>query len=336
MVNKMAKASKSFKKNVVFISHVTVRIKDMTLIEDISLIADKGEILGIIGESGAGKSTAIKVLTGQIKPDRGFARIAGYDVFLDHKHTIVKMGYVPQMGSVDDIYPEFSALKNAYYFGKMYGMSKMEIEKRARQILKILGFTEKLMKKQVRKLSGGEKKRVSICVGLIHDPEVLILDEPTTGLDAHLRIDVLNYLKILNKTLNTTIVMVSHDLEVAQYVDRLALLDKGKVIEFAKPETLIKLFFPSGGHTILMHFDSISEELIEKLFEIKKIKYILKVGRNSLKIFATDIPQKLNELLNAIYEQNIEFQSFSIDHATFLDYFRIRIKKPQLEIPSAF
>ncbi len=327
----MAKASEDTKKSVVFISHVTVQIKNATLIEDISLIANKGESLGIIGESGAGKSTTIKVLTGQIKPNRGFARISGYDVFLDRKHAILKMGYIPQMGSLDDLYPEFSALKNAYFFGKMYGMAKREIEDRAKKILKILGFTEKLMKTPVGKLSGGEKKRVSICVGMIHDPEVLILDEPTTGLDAHLRIDVLNYLKILNKTLNTTIVIVSHDLEVAQYVDRLALLDRGKIIEFAKPETLIKLFFPSNGHTILMHFDYISDNLIENLYKIKMITYILKVGRNSLKIFATHIPQKLNELLNAIYDKNIEFQSFSINYATFLDYFRIRIKKSQFD-----
>ncbi len=330
----MAKASSSVKKHVVFISHVTVRIKNHILIEDISLIANRGEILGIIGESGAGKSTAIKVLTGQLKPTRGFARIAGFDVFLDHEHAIIKMGYVPQMGSLDDVYPEFSALKNAYYFGKMYGLSKSEIRVRAKKILSILGFTENLMDKPVRTLSGGEKKRVSICIGMIHNPEVLILDEPTTGLDAHLRIDVLNYLKILNKTLNTTIVMVSHDLEVAQYVDRLAILDNGQVIEFATPETLIKLFFPSNGRTALMHFNSISDSLISKLESIDSIQYILKVGRNSLKIFAKGIPNQLNVLLNSIYEKNIQFQSFSIDQASFLDYFRIRIKQSKAETPN--
>ena len=194
-----AKARKA-KQPVIFISHTTVQKGKATLIDDVSLVANEGEILGIIGESGAGKSTTVKVLSGQIKPDRGFARIAGHDVFLDHDRVILKMGYVPQMGSVDDIYPEFSALKNAYYFGKMYGMSKAEIEVRARQILEILGFDEELMNKSVSKLSGGEKKRVSICIGMIHDPQVLILDEPTTGLDVHLRIEVLNYLKILNKT----------------------------------------------------------------------------------------------------------------------------------------
>ena len=329
----MAKASDSLKKHVVFISHVTVRIKDNTLIDDISLIANRGEILGIIGESGSGKSTTIKVLTGQIKPNRGFARIAGYDVFLDNAHALLKMGYVPQMGSIDDVYPEFSALRNAYFFGKMYGLSKLEIEERAKKILGILGFTEKMMQKSVSKLSGGEKKRVSICIGMIHNPEVLILDEPTTGLDAHLRIDVLNYLKILNKTLNTTIVMVSHDLEVAQYVDRLAVLDKGCVIEFAKPETLIKLFFPSNGRTILMHFNSITDRLITQLKSIDLIQYILKVGRNSLKIFAKGIPDELNKLLDRIYEKDIHFQSFSINQASFFDYFRIRIQKTKVEDP---
>ena len=125
--------------------------------------------------------------------------------------------------------------------------------------------------------------------------------------------------------------MVSHDLEVAQYVDRLAVLDGGRVIEFAKPETLIKLFFPSNGQTILMHFNSITDRLIKQLKSIDTIQYILKVGRNSLKIFAHGIPGELNKLLDLIYENNIHFQSFSIDQASFLDYFRIRIHETRLE-----
>ncbi|MHA1266391.1 MAG: ABC transporter ATP-binding protein [Candidatus Helarchaeota archaeon] len=322
-----SKTSAHIPKHVVFISHVTVQIGKATLIEDISLIANEGEMLGIIGESGAGKSTTIKVLTGQIKPTRGFARIVGYDVFLDHQRALTKMGYVPQMGSLDDVYPEFSPLKNAYFFGKMYGLSKHLIYERATHILSILGFTPSMMKKPVRKLSGGEKKRVSICIGMIHNPSVLILDEPTTGLDAHLRIDVLNYLKILNRTLNTTIVMVSHDLEIAQYVDRLAILNQGRIIEFAKPETLIRLFFPSNGRTLLMHFKSLSNRTLEKLKSIDSIEYIVKVGRNSIKIFARGVPNDLDNLIDQIYAKNIEFQSFSIDQASFLDYFRIRLKQ---------
>ncbi|MFX1296914.1 MAG: ABC transporter ATP-binding protein [Promethearchaeota archaeon] len=315
------------KQPIIFISHATVQKGKVTIIDDVSLIAYEGEILGIIGESGSGKSTTIKVLTGQLKPDRGFARISGHNVFLDHDKVILKMGYVPQMGSLDDIYPEFSALKNAYFFGKMYGMMKSEIETRAQQILKILGFTEKLMRKPVRKLSGGEKKRVSICIGMINNPQVLILDEPTTGLDIHLRIEVLNYLKILNKTLNTTIVMVSHDLEVAQYVDRIAILEKGKVIEFSIPKNLIDLFFPSRGHAVLMNFKTITQNLVKEIEAIESVQYVLKVGRISLKIFCTGLPEKLDAFIQTIHAKGIEFQSFSIDHATFFDYFRIRTRK---------
>ncbi len=325
--DKSKEKSKGIQQPIIFISHVSVKKNDVTLIEDISLIANEGEILGIIGESGAGKSTTMKVLTGQIKPDRGFARISGHDVFLDHNHVILKMGYVPQMGAVDDIYPEFSALKNAYYFGKMFAMPKSEIEERARQILTILGFSEDLMTKPVRKLSGGEKKRVSICIGMIHNPEVLILDEPTTGLDVHLRIEVLNYLKILNKTLRTTIVIVSHDLEVAQYVDRLAILEGGRVIEFSTPQNLLDLFFPSGGYAVLMNFKIITLEIMNKLKSIEEVEYVLQVGRNSIKIFGKWIPDKIDHLIKSIHEKLIDFQSFSIDRATFLDYFRIRTEK---------
>ncbi|MHA1129645.1 MAG: ABC transporter ATP-binding protein [Candidatus Helarchaeota archaeon] len=314
------------KQPVIFISHVTIKKGKNTLVDDVSLIAHEGEILGIIGESGAGKSTTVKILSGQMKPDRGFARISGHDVFLDHQTVIRKVGYVPQMGSTDDIYPEFSALKNSYYFGKMYGMAKETIEANAYRILKILGFNEKLMKKPVKNLSGGEKKRVSICIGMIHNPSVLILDEPTTGLDVHLRIEVLNYLKILNKTLKTTIVMVSHDLEVAQYVDRLAIMERGKIIEFASPQTLIDLFFPSDGRALLMQFDHMTDELLAQLNSIDMVRYILKVGRNSIKLFSKGLPDDLNILIQKIHAKNIQFQSFSINHASFFDYFRIRTR----------
>ena len=329
-------SSESIKKHIIFISHASVKKETATLIDDVSLIANRGEILGIIGESGAGKSTTVKVLTGQIKPNKGFARIAGYDVFLDRANAILKMGYVPQMGGLDDLYTEFSALKNAYYFGKMYGLSKPEIEKTAKQILGILGFSEELMKKPVKNLSGGEKKRVSICVGMIHNPEVLILDEPTTGLDAHLCTEVLNYLKILNKTLHTTIVMVSHDLETAQYVDRLAILDRGKVIEFSTPKTLIDLFFPSQGRTILMTFPLVTTTLLDKLKEIEMVQYVLKVGRHAVKIFSVGIPENLPDLIQAIQAKGLKFQGFSIDYATFLDYFRLRMRKDtkKIEPPS--
>jgi ABC-2 type transport system ATP-binding protein len=323
----MEKAVEGIKKHVIFISHATVRKSQTILIDDISLIANEGEILGIIGESGAGKSTTVKVLSGQIKPEKGFARIGGHDVFLDRDRAILKMGYVPQMGSIDDIYPQFSALKNAYYFGKMYGISTSEIENRAKQILSILGFSEELMKQAVKDLSGGEKKRVSICIGMIHNPQVLILDEPTTGLDAHLRIEVLNYLKILNKTLKTTIIIVSHDLEVAQYVDRLALLVKGKLVEFSTPANLLTLFFPSQGHALLMTFKIITHDLLEQLGTIEMVQYVLKVGRNKVKIFAKNIPEKLDDLIKSIYAKNIQFQSFSIDNADFFDYFRIRTRE---------
>ncbi|HUX99504.1 MAG TPA: ABC transporter ATP-binding protein [Candidatus Deferrimicrobium sp.] len=326
----MEKTAEGMKTHVIFISHATVRKSNTILIDDISLIANEGEILGIIGESGAGKSTTVKVLSGQIKPEKGFARIAGHDVFLDRDRAILKMGYVPQMGSIDDIYPQFSALKNAYYFGKMYGMTKSEIEERGKRILSILGFSEEMMKESVKNLSGGEKKRVSICIGMIHNPQVLILDEPTTGLDAHLRIEVLNYLKILNKTLNTTIIIVSHDLEVAQYVDRLALLVKGKLVEFSTPANLLSLFFPSNGHTVLMTFKTVTTDLLEQLTSLKMVQYVLKVGRNTVKIFAKNIPEKLDDLIQAIYTKNIQFQSFSITNADFFDYFRIRTRKNYL------
>ncbi|MHA1999607.1 MAG: ABC transporter ATP-binding protein, partial [Promethearchaeota archaeon] len=294
----------------------------------------EGEILGLIGESGAGKSTILRCITGQWKPYRGSVSVAGIDIVQHRADAIKRFGYVPQLELIS-IYPQFSALQNIFYFGKMYlsGVPDVVIKDRAKELLSILGFTDDLMYKKTSHLSGGEKKRVSIAVGMIHDPEVLLLDEPTTGLDVSLRIQILNYLKNLNKKLGISIVIVSHDLEIAQYCDRIVLLDSGRVMEFGNPEDLINNLLPSKGRAIKLEVSELNDEIIESFRGLPEIKFIIKTGRNDVKIFADDIDSKMiSKVIEHCELIGIDIQSITLDRAEFTSYYRIRARLAKEEV----
>lgn len=304
------------------LKNISVKIGKSTILDHINFHAKRGEVLAIIGGSGAGKSTCLRILTSQIKPTEGEVYLAGYNVEEKEKGKIEEiLGYVPQLEEVS-AYSEFSALTNAYYFGKMYGLSDKEIKTRAIQILSILGFREETMKKPFRDLSGGEKKRVSICIGLINNPKILLLDEPTTGLDSHLRIEVLNYLRNLNKRLGVTICIVSHDLETADFSDRIVVLNKGKVVVFGEPKEFLKEL-PNHGKCVRVKFKHLTMETQKKIEKIKSVKYVLSVGRNSLKIFPETGKYNWGEFIEELSALGFEPLELTEVEANFADYFRL-------------
>ncbi|MHA1678585.1 MAG: ATP-binding cassette domain-containing protein, partial [Promethearchaeota archaeon] len=224
------------------------------------------------------------------------------------------------------LYEEFSSLENCLFFGKNYVIPRKEIYKRARETMKILGFeNDKLINTPVKYLSGGERKRVSIAVGLINTPKVLFLDEPTTGLDPHLRIAVLNFLLKINQEFGTTMVIVSHDLEIVDYCTKVAILNFGEIVGFGKPKELIESL-PSNGQMIEMKLKNFNNQKdIPRLLKIPDVLYVLSAGRNKIKIFVKDT-NKIVNIFEEFTKKGIEIISFSINTATFLDYFRIKGK----------
>lgn len=300
---------------------VQVRIGGKVVLDDVSFYAEKGEILAVIGGSGAGKTTCLRVMTGQIRPVRGVVRVAGIDAVRNREELESLIGYVPQLDEMG-LYQEFSAIENARLFARMYGIPGKEAERRAKEILEMLGFrSEEPMKKPVGRLSGGERKRVSICVGLIHEPQVLLLDEPTTGLDAHLRVDVLNYLRDINKQYEVTMGIVSHDLETAEFCDRVAVLDKGRVSVFGEPRSLVGKI--RAGHAFIVSFSKLNESDISKIGDMKIVTGVLQVGRRTLKIFVRRVEEPLIILLNELESAGLTPVSVKSSNITFTDYFRL-------------
>ncbi|HKC34817.1 MAG TPA: ABC transporter ATP-binding protein [Chitinophagaceae bacterium] len=200
--------------------------QNSNFINNLSLEITEGERFGLFGPNGAGKTTLIHCITGLLRYQQGNIRLFGHEV-KTNKRTINKLfGFVPQDFS---FYQELSPLENLCFFGAWAGMNKQEIKKKSELLLEILGLSD-LRNKQVQKFSGGMKRRVNLAIGVLHEPRILFLDEPTVGVDVHTRKAIISYLKEINKN-GTTLIYTSHQLsEAEELCNKIALIDDGKVL----------------------------------------------------------------------------------------------------------
>ncbi|MHA1377296.1 MAG: ABC transporter ATP-binding protein [Candidatus Helarchaeota archaeon] len=308
--------------DVIDVEHLTVKFGKKIAVDDVTFNLKKGEIIGIFGRSGAGKSTILRCLTSQLKPTEGTIHINGINAIKKPRHLISSIGYIPQLES-ESLYENLSPILNAFYFGRMHGLDDDELIKRAKQIFNILGIDEELINKKVKFLSGGEKKRVSVAIGMIHNPELLILDEPTTGLDAHLKFEILNYLKELNQKLNMSLVLVTHDLETASICDYIVILHDGKVVDFGKVSDLIQSL-PSNGNFLRVSIKGLDEKKLATIGGISGVEYFFRTGVDEVEIFLGDLDRQGTNLINQLYEMG-DINYINSELANFSHYFLIKV-----------
>ena len=216
-------------------SNVAVSIQDLSFkhpgqsancFSNLSLKIEPGERFGLFGPNGAGKTTLMNCMCGLLSYQNGSIRIFGHEVKNERKAINKLFGFVPQDFS---FYQELSPLENLAFFGAWAGLDKQQVKKRSAVLLEVLGLTD-VRDKQVRKFSGGMKRRVNLAIGVIHEPRILFLDEPTVGVDVHTRQAIISYLKSLNEK-GTTLVYTSHQLgEAEDLCNRIAMIDEGKIL----------------------------------------------------------------------------------------------------------
>jgi ABC-type multidrug transport system ATPase subunit len=312
------------KDTIIDIQNLDVIIDKKEILKDVSFDLQKGRILGIFGKSGAGKSTTLKVLTSQLKPNGGIVSIAGYDSIKDKSNLVSKIGYVPQF-ETENLYPDMNAIMNVFYFGRMFQLDDETIIKRAKKIFSILGLSEETyLRRKVKYLSGGEQKRVSITIGLINDPSILILDEPTTGLDAHLKFEVLNYLKELNQKLNLSLILVTHDLETASICDSIVIIHGGEVIDFGSIESIVSSL-PSNGNFIRVSIENLNEEILAKIGGMPGVIYFFRTGREEVEVFLEDLDSMGQLFIESLYGLGLNLKYINSERATFSHYFTIKL-----------
>jgi ABC-2 type transport system ATP-binding protein len=204
-------------------------------INKISLEIMAGETFGLLGPNGAGKTTTISILCGLFSPTSGSVTIDGLDI--NHNLDRIKriIGVVPQDLA---LYPTLTALENLRFFGNMFGLRGKSLDDKIFDKLRFFGL-EKYARKRISTYSGGMKRRVNLIAGLLHDPKILFLDEPTVGIDVQSRIVILEYLHELNKS-GTTIIYTSHYMEEAENLcTRVAIIDRGIIISIGNPKQLV-------------------------------------------------------------------------------------------------
>jgi ABC-2 type transport system ATP-binding protein len=204
-------------------------------LNELTLSINEGQIFGLLGPNGAGKTTLISILCGLVKPTSGSFTIANL-MYGDNAAEIKKIiGVVPQEYA---LYPTLTARENLLYFGSMYGLKGAILKEKVNQSLDFLGLLS-FADKRLETFSGGMKRRVNLIAGILHNPRVLFLDEPTVGVDVQSKNAIINYLKQLNNQ-GTTIIYTSHHLSEAQdFCSNIAIIDRGKIYAEGTPNHLI-------------------------------------------------------------------------------------------------
>jgi len=214
------------------INNVTKKYKDITAVSDISLNINQGEIFGFIGPDGAGKTTLFRILTTLLKPDIGNASVLGLDVVKDYKKIRKRIGYMPGRFS---LYQDLTVEENLKFFATIFGTT---VDANYDLIKDIYVLLEPFKKRKAGKLSGGMKQKLALCCALIHKPEVLFLDEPTTGVDPVSRNEFWDMLNNLKKQ-NITIVVSTPYMDEASLCDRVALIQKGIILKVDTPSNIV-------------------------------------------------------------------------------------------------
>ncbi|GAA0090219.1 ABC transporter ATP-binding protein [Paraclostridium bifermentans] len=235
--------------SIVKVKNITKEISKIKILDNVSLEIEEGEILGLIGPSGSGKSTFIKSIIGMEKISCGEVFILGNKI--PNRNILQSIGYMAQS---DALYEDLTGKENLEFFARIFSINKYEINKRIEYVSNLVNMQNDLNKK-VKYYSGGMKRRLSLAISLIQDPKVLILDEPTVGIDPKLRLSIWNELNKL-KLNGKSIIITTHVMDEAQRCDKLALIRNGKIIANGTPsklkdefkvDTIEDIFLKIGG-----------------------------------------------------------------------------------------
>jgi ABC-2 type transport system ATP-binding protein len=290
------------------VENIKKRYGNTIALDGISFKVDKGQTFGLLGPNGAGKTTAIKLLCGLVKCDSGIVSLNGKTdpTLMDVRQSL---GVVPQALA---IYEELSAEENLRFFGRIYGLSHQKLNERITECLEIAGLSQR-RKEKVSKYSGGMKRRLNMVCSFLHEPPILLLDEPTVGVDPQSRNLIFDTIEAMKKE-GRTIIYTTHYMEEAQRLcDKVAILDHGKILDVDNVENLIARH---GGPS---HIEAESEE---KIADVEKIKTCVDnvdiLFEDRVIRFKTSRPM---ESLAKLNQSGLRFHSIKVQTANLEDVF---------------
>lgn len=264
--------------NIVEIDHLTKKFKKTIALDNVSLNIKRGEVFGLLGPNGAGKTTLIRLLIGLIKPSSGTARITyngrgPYDIKEDIMEIRKNAAMLPQEA---DIYENLTARENIMYYGQIYGnMTDKEVNQRTEELIDLIGLRGR-ENDVTKEFSGGMKRKVLVARALVMNPDLVFLDEPTTGIDILGARTVRNLIKKLSKEHEKTIILTTHDLsEVNELCDRVGILVKGRLAAVGTPDELEEKFEKAGIEDVFIGLTTGEGVLEENKIKVSKKKGFL-------------------------------------------------------------
>ncbi|MBT2637039.1 ABC transporter ATP-binding protein [Bacillus sp. ISL-39] len=292
---------------VLEVSQLTKRFRDFEAVKNVSFSVQKGESFGLLGPNGAGKTTTIQKISGLFPPSSGTIDIAGIDMVRQPKQGQAFLGIVPQEIA---LYQTMSARENLSFWGRMYGLRGNHLQKRINEVLEIIGLTDRAREK-VETFSGGMKRRVNIGAAILHNPELLIMDEPTVGIDPQSRSHILETVKKLNAE-GMTVIYTSHYMEEVEYLcEKIGIMDKG---EFITSGTISELRETIGDRSrIVMNFSrALNLENIKTILSPSIPEKDLSLNHDELAIFHKEPQNVLSELIQSVTGAGFDITSVEV------------------------
>ena len=297
------------------VENLTKRFGDFVAVDAINFSVKHGEVFGLLGPNGAGKSTLIRMLTTLVPPTSGTARVNGFDIVKQANGVRQSIGVIPQAMTSD---LDLSAVENMSIFAKLYGIPREKRQRIIKQLLKEVDL-EQWADKQVKMFSGGMRRRLEIARGLVHEPKLFFLDEPTTGLDPVSRVAVWEMISRLKKERDLTVLVTTHYMDEADKLcDRIAIVDHGKLVALDSP---LKLKASIPGKNILeVSFSGAPQNWTETLKALPEVVDV-KAEENIFRISSLNGPHTTVALMEAARTANTNITSLSVQSTTLDDVF---------------
>jgi ABC-2 type transport system ATP-binding protein len=298
-------------RNILEVRGLTKSFGKLTAVSDVSFQVRQGEAFGLLGPNGAGKSTIISMLFGLLQPEQGEILIVGQPLWEDPIAAKRLLGYVPQEIA---LYPELSAQENLVFWGRLYGLVGAQLKERVAHVLDVVGLSERA-RGRVSTFSGGMKRRINIAAALLHQPRLLIMDEPTVGIDPQSRNHILETVRRLNQE-GMTIIYTSHYMEEVEYLcSRIGIIDHGKIIALGTVPELRQIV--GEDSQIAVTVQGLDDQGLAKLSQLEHVRQA-KLQEDQLLVVSPEPALALGAISTLLAACDVKMRS-------------IRVTEPNLE-----
>lgn len=293
---------------MIIIRDLVKQYQNLTAVDNLSLDICNNEVFGLLGQNGAGKTTIIHMLATLLKPTAGSATVNGFDIVKEPAKVRASIGIVFQAPSSDDMLTGYENLK---LHSLLYNVPRKIREKRISDVLELVDLTER-QHDQVKKYSGGMRRRLEIARGILHKPKILFLDEPTLGLDPRSRESMWKYIRKLVQEEKITIILTTHYMEEADFLcDRIGILDRGKIIALDTPSQLKEIV--SGNDIIKLRLEKKDEDFDTLLKDLSFIHRISTDVDGSVILLVENASRNLPKILKKVNAESVEFSNRNLN-----------------------